>query len=598
MGNKQKAYNMEKQTEIISALKTYILSGYSCLPVQQNKSPMPGKLWKDGIDNPAEYAGAYGLGIVCGSQSGGLECIDFDNHFGDAKEVLSEFIQIDVINELYRKYKFPIESTMNGGFHLLYRCEEMEGNLKLARRAKWDEETRKYIPDVIIETRGEGGYFVSAPTPGYKVIRNDINEVPKIGIEDRNIIISICKSFNTWQDREQRIADDDSTKPGNVYNESREAIIDAKICLEQHGWSEIRAGYWRRPNKKEGISATFGKVADNVFYVFSTNAHPFEDRTGYKPFGIIGLLDYNGNFKDYAKVLAEKYGDTRQEKPKKKKQDPPATPLELDNILRKAYIDILIPVAKPPIAMKIKGTESGFPGMDSYQRLFTLGNFSAITGKGKSKKTFLTSLLLAAASKNGYIQDKFQGTLPENKRSVLLFDTEQSGYDAWVTSKRVKDIVGRDIENFGSFDLREYDPLKRCEIIEHALKTFSPRTGFVVIDGIADLSRAINDEEEATRVGSLLMKWTKIYDVHIVTVIHQNKGDNYATGHLGSMIIKKAEAVIGVAKDNYDKFQSIVTCDNMRGAPDFDDFAFDIDSRGMPRISANFTPADETTINM
>jgi hypothetical protein len=60
--------------------------------------------------------------------------------------------------------------------------------------------------------------------------------------------------------------------------------------------------------------------------------------------------------------------------------------------------------------------------------------------------------------------------------------------------------------------------------------------GFVVIDGIADLANAINDEIEASRVVSLLMRWTKIYNCHIHVIIHENKADNNATGHLGSSI--------------------------------------------------------------
>ena len=63
------------------------------------------------------------------------------------------------------------------------------------------------------------------------------------------------------------------------------------------------------------------------------------------------------------------------------------------------------------------------------QRLFTLGNFSAITGKGKSKKTFLASMMVASAANNGVVQDKFFSSFPESKKAVLHFDTEQGNYD-------------------------------------------------------------------------------------------------------------------------------------------------------------------------
>lgn len=565
----------------------YIDYGLKCLPVKEDKSPMIPKGWKNGFD-PSYFKECFGVGIICGSQSGDLECLDFDNHFGDAKEVLSEFINIPEIKEIYDKYKFPIEKTMNGGYHLIYRCEYIEGNQKLARRAKFDKAINKWRPDAIIETRGENGYFAADPTPGYKFLRGDIKNIPVITKTERAVIINHCKSFNTWVEREHKSEHENKDKPGDIYNEKTEAINDAKNALLTAGWVEVTTGKWRRPGKKDGISATFGQVADNVFYNFSSSGYPFEPDSAYKPFQVVALLKHNGDFKAFASELAEKYSDiVKSRKPEKKKKAEPMEGAELDNALNKAFIDIDIPVSRPPIAMYIYENTPGYSDFDSH-RLFTLGNFSAITGKGKSKKTFLTTLLLSAAATGKSIQDKFSGNLPANKKSVLLFDTEQSGYDAWVTAKRVIDLSGMALPHYGAFDLREYTPIQRCEIIEFALKKFGDIVGFVVIDGIADLAKAINDEEEASRVGSLLMRWTKQYNIHIVTVIHQNKGDNYATGHLGSMIIKKAEAVIGVERDRENKKRSIVTCDNMRGAPDFNTFAFDINDKGMPEIASNF----------
>jgi len=560
---------------MINTFKKYNLLGLACLPTDENKMPVSGlSTWKGGVTDESLYKDCFGIGIICGEISGGLECIDFDNHFGDAKEIISKFVQLDEVNEIYRKYNIPIESTISGGYHFIYRCSKIEGNKKLARRPKMDEKTRKWIPDGLIETRGEGGYFVSDPTPGYKFVRNSFETIPTITTDERDVLISACKTFNTWADKIIESGEEDANKPGNIYNEKSESISDARRCLIDAGWNESRPGIWQRPGKKKGITATFGIVAPNVFYNFSSSAYPFELNRGYKPFQVVGLLKYGGDFSRLASDLAEKYHeDIPTTKPKKK---PELSPVILDDLLSKAFIDIDIPKVKPPIVLFIGNKKRGTTYIEK-QRLFTLGNFSAITGKGKSKKTFLTSLMLAAVSKNDNIQNKFFGNLPANKRQVLLFDTEQSGYDAWITSKRVRDLVGYDIPNFGAFDLREYDPLQRCQIIDHAITKYSDGLGFVVIDGIADLAKAINDEEEATRVGTLLMKWTKINNIHIVAVIHQNKNDDFATGHLGSMIIKKSEAVISVKKDPTDRDRSVVSCDNIRGTMDFDDFEFEID---------------------
>src|SRR5690606_3468582 len=119
----------------------------------------------------------------------------------------------------------------------------------------------------------------------------------------------------------------------------------------------------------------------------------------------------------------------------------------------KAFINVKIPVNKPPLAMEIVNR-------DLYaQRLFTLGNCSAITGKSKSKKTFLSTAMLSAAIINDSIQNKLVGKMPEGKRNVVLFDTEQSEYDAYITAKRAVKMAGLEgSDNFMPFDLREFTP--------------------------------------------------------------------------------------------------------------------------------------------
>lgn len=57
----------------------------------------------------------------------------------------------------------------------------------------------------------------------------------------------------------------------------------------------------------------------------------------------------------------------------------------------------------------------------------TLGNFSASTGKAKSKKTFNVSALVAASLANGQVLN-YRANLPEGKRRILYVDTEQSRF--------------------------------------------------------------------------------------------------------------------------------------------------------------------------
>ena len=545
-------------------VELYNKAGMECLPIKSDKSPLLREGWKKGfaIDN---FNDCYGIGIICGDLSGGLECMDWDNHVNEAQNNLKTFLEISDVKEIYEKYKLPIERTMNDGFHLLYRCTEIEGSKKLASKLINGK------PDCFCETRGGGSYFVSAPTPGYEVIRNDILKIAKITESERDVLISSARSFNEFEEvRYESI--EKGERPGDVYNQNA-TNSDMASLLESLGWTKVGEYGWRRSGKSEGISATLGKVADNVFYNFSANGHPFESNRAYSPFQMLALIKFNGDFSECAKSIAPVNVVSK------------ISHSDIEKMLLSSRLDLNKEIAKPPTILKIKQV---YNADFVEQRLFTLGNFSAITGKSKAKKTYLATSIITALLSGGF--GHFIGSLPEAKKRVVSFDTEQSNYDAWSTAHRIKRLIN-DQPNYESFALREYSGTQRCEIIDYYLSKNND-ISFVLIDGIADLAKAINDEEEASRVVGLLLKWSKIYNVHICCIIHQNKNDNFATGHLGSSIMKKSEAVISVEKEKEDKRTSIVRCDLIRGVADFDDFKIRINDKGLPEIDSNEIETD------
>lgn len=558
---------------MIKANNKYNSIGLSCLPCKLDKSPFVSGTWnKQFIDS--DFINAPAIGIKCGKESGNLECIDIDNHTGNAKEHLTQLIE--QIKELYDNYKFPIEETQGGGYHLIYRCEVIEGNKKLAEQPVL--KNGKWTPDAIFETRGEGGYFLAYPSPGYKVIKNDIFSIPTITKEERKYILEVCKSFNTWLKPEERTEFEIKDKPGDLYNNLSESIENTISILESYNWKQISKFNWARPGKVKGISATYGRVAPGIFYVFSSNAYPFEPNKGYTPFQVMGLLEFNGDFKACAKHLANILGlEKKGELPKI--IQPIIKEDDKLKMLKKAFINTDIEIEKPPVILYINDRQGS---VSVYKRLFTLGNFSAIIGKAKSRKTFAVSMLTAALVGGKNLYNKFIPKLPSNKQSIVYFDTEQGLYDSANVIKRIERLSGVKSDLFYGYNIREYTPLERCELIEYAL-SITPNLGFVVIDGIADLGKAINDEEEATRVTGLLLKWSKNYDCHIATILHQNKNDNFATGHLGSSVMKKAEIVFSVTKDND---SSKINCDFSRGI-DFNEISFTIDETGIPVIEVD-----------
>ena len=48
------------------------------------------------------------------------------------------------------------------------------------------------------------------------------------------------------------------------------------------------------------------------------------------------------------------------------------------------------------------------------------------------------------------------------------------------------------------------------------------------------------------------MQWTDEYQIHLHTILHQNKRDENARGHIGTESNNKAETVIQIEKDKDD----------------------------------------------
>ena len=170
----------------------------------------------------------------------------------------------------------------------------------------------------------------------------------------------------------------------------------------------------------------------------------------------------------------------------------------------------------------------------------TLGNFSASTGKAKSKKTFNVSAIVAASLAGKQVLN-YRAHLPEGKRKILYVDTEQSRFHCHNVLERILRLAGlpttTDSENLDFICLREYSPAIRIGVIDYALRQ-KKGYGLVIIDGIRDLMLDINSTGESVEVINKMMEWSSKYDLHIHCVLHQNKGDNNVRGHIGTEMNK------------------------------------------------------------
>ena len=271
-------------------------------------------------------------------------------------------------------------------------------------------------------------------------------------------------------------------------------------------------------------------------------------------------------------------------------------------LLNRAIDDETFPELLKYFTMKITDVEECPPEVIKVDdKVFgTLGNFSIITGKPKSGKTFNVSAIAAAAICGRQVLN-YAVTLPADRRTVLYIDTEQARPHCRTVIRRIHKMTGmtsKDMTNLMFCPLREMNDVMRTAFIEKCLRDF-PTIGLVIIDGIRDLLKDINSQVESNHVVNKLMEWTAFYDIHIVGVLHQNKNDDNTRGTLGTETNNKAESTMLtslVINSNTLRFK--VSCEMSRSEP-FETFFFYLDSNHLPQVDVNYgaVKKKKTTLN-
>jgi len=259
------------------------------------------------------------------------------------------------------------------------------------------------------------------------------------------------------------------------------------------------------------------------------------------------------------------------------------------DLMSSTYIDPFKEYREPPAFISI---------VDSYGNSVPICSpkeITVITGKAKSKKSFLQTLFASACVTNGIVQNKVKANLPEGKEGVLYLDTEQGSSMVFRVLNRVKRLIGFQSDNFHIHSLRGLSADDMINLIEFILDHHA-NIGVIFIDQIADLAESINDEKEAVRLLKWMERLTAENDIHICCVIHQNKGkDDYnPSGWIGTQLLKKAQSVIGVDKDEFNKYISHVKPLYLRGI-DFEEFPFTISGDGLPEVLTREQAMQQTT---
>lgn len=324
--------------------KEYLSYQLSVIPTREDKTPtrpwatyQSNRLQEAEVDNVFSGANVKGVAIICGNISGGLEVIDVDCKYditGSLWDELRTLIQ-DNLPELYNN--LVIAQTKSGGYHIYYRCTQIKGNIKLANRpttaeereqtykseitsgAKEEDAKNRSINDkvrVLIETRGEGGYVIAPPTPGYKFIQGDPGKIATITPQQRDIILNIAKSFNELVEEKPKI----KTTPQPIYGapgltpfEDYNNRGDIVGLLKSKGWRIVdergdRINLLRPGDTKSKSSGNF-HTRLRVLRVFSSSTE-FNPEKAYNPAQVFSLLECNEDNKvAYRKLLELGYGE-------------------------------------------------------------------------------------------------------------------------------------------------------------------------------------------------------------------------------------------------------------------------------------------------
>ncbi|WP_020116771.1 phage/plasmid primase, P4 family [Streptomyces canus] len=339
-------------------------AGCSVVAVRADGSKHPRGSWKtfqsERVSEEQLHAwfanGHPGIGIICGAVSGGLEMLELEGRAVD-EGVLNQLAEIFLgsgLGELWQRIATGwLDRSPSGGLHFHYRVHGMPvpGNTKLASRlAREDEYTadeielkkkhpNKKILRGLIETRGEGGFVVTAPSHGpvhpsgqpYELLAGGPDTMPVLTAEEHQSVHAICRMIDAVPSDEtpdhfpgasKVMAEPLDEAAAFLFSSGGGEIgeggitplddFDAKTSwadiLTPHGWKLMfvsgQTSYWQRPGKDgREPSATTGRAADrDRLYVFTTSTE-FTPEVPYTKAGAYALLNHGGNHSAAASAL-------------------------------------------------------------------------------------------------------------------------------------------------------------------------------------------------------------------------------------------------------------------------------------------------------
>lgn len=294
-------------------------AGVSVVPIVAKNQPAirwkPYQLRVPNLDEVHDWWGnghSYGLAVICGNVSGNLEMTELE------ARALTSTALTDIANSADalgcgetwdRLLSGYVQQSPTGGMHLVYRISDHEvpGNEKIAMDREAVNDDGIIQPLVLSETRGEGGYFVGAPSPGschpsgqpWLLAVGTPGVVPVVSWEQRCLVHkAIFIALDTASRHQPRVLPQPArmieAAPGTVSppqasvprtgaasltpGDHWASVTDWADILEPVGWTLFEQStdgerLWVRPGKdrRDGHSASTDYRGKPGLYVWSTS---------------------------------------------------------------------------------------------------------------------------------------------------------------------------------------------------------------------------------------------------------------------------------------------------------------------------------------
>lgn len=543
-------------------------SGVATIPCNADKTPrVPSwKPYMTALPTPTELERWFAKDSKIALIAGKVQCLDFDEKY--SKGILARFCQRAEENGLDQLIGgLILQQTPSGGFHYVWQCAgSVVNNLKLAQKANLE---------TLIETRGAGGYFLIAPSEGYKLIVGDWSSIPEITEDDRDALLTLARTFDERPPVEAHTPAANAPALGGeaTPGDDFDFRADMPSLLKKHGWTPAgRDGkYWTRPGKTKGISASWD-VVPGRFFVFSSSTQ-FEVNHVYRPWHVYTILECAGDYSKAASELRRQgFGGVAPAKPIQPLPrdwqpaieaspeplamgvaplgDAPTKETEEERIRRLLHARRFVATNRPE-KMRVTFTLLDVP-------IATPGNLAAITAQAKVGKSALIQAFIAATMTESPDVDCL-GVKGYNGdgRAVIYLDTEQSKDDFWWAVDRTGKRAAVPVTDLPPWLLSHYISDLNCEIQRKSLKLLmadaTAKFGgihSVFIDGVADMVLDVNDAEACNAYVAELFELASRFDCSIICVIHKNPGSDKTRGHLGSQLERKAETNLTLEKED------------------------------------------------